>query len=92
MDDARREREAAERAEIYAPKPTGGAWLAGSCGAVVAMVVLFTIGKVYELPLQPNLIFAVPIVLAAFVTVYVGYRRARGKNRQAQADEMEKGR
>ena len=92
MDDARREREAAERAEVYAPKPTGGAWLAGSCGAVVAMVVLFTIGKVYELPLQPNLIFAVPIVLAAFVTVYVGYRRARGKNRQAQAHEMEKGR
>lgn len=92
MDDARREREAAERAEVYAPKPTGGAWLAGFCGAVVAMVVLFTIGKVYELPLQPNLIFAVPIVLAAFVTVYVGYRRARGKNRQAQADEMEKGR
>jgi len=92
MDDARREREAAERAEVYAPKPTGGAWLAGFCGAVVAMVVLFTIGKVYELHLQPNLIFAVPIVLAAFVTVYVGYRRARGKNRQAQADEMEKGR
>ncbi|MNS66452.1 hypothetical protein D3C86_1322950 [compost metagenome] len=55
------------------------------------MVVLFTIGKVYELPLGPNLIFAVPIVLAAFVSVYVGYRRARGKNQRAQADEMEKG-
>jgi hypothetical protein len=92
MDDAKREREAAERAEVYAPKPTGGAWLAGFCGAVVAMVVLFTIGKVYELPLQPNLIFAVPIVLAAFIAVYVGYRRARGRNRKAQADEMDKGR
>lgn len=55
------------------------------------MVVLFTIGKVYELPLGPNLIFAVPIVLAAFASVYVGYRRARGKNQRAQADEMEKG-
>lgn len=87
-----RRQEAAERAEVYAPRPTGGPWLAGLCGAVVAMVALFTVGKVYELPLGPNLIFAVPIVLAAFVTVYVGYRRARGKNRRAQANEMEKGR
>lgn len=92
MDDARRGREAAERAEVYAPKPTGGAWLAGACGAVVAMVALFTIGKVYELPLQPNLIFAVPLVIAAFIAVYVGYRRARDKNRKALADEVEKGR
>lgn len=87
-----RRKEAAERAEVYAPKPTGGAWLAGACGAVVAMVVLFTIGKIYELPLQPNLIFAAPIVLTAFVSVYIGYRRARDKNRKAQADEVEKGR
>lgn len=92
MDRLTKEREAAERAEVYAPKPTGGPWLAGGCGAVVAMVVLYTIAEVYVLPVRANLAIAVPVVLAAFVTVYLGYQRARGRNRKAQADEMERGR
>jgi len=56
------------------------------------MVVLYTIAEVYVLPVRANLAIAVPVVLAAFVTVYLGYQRARGRNRKAQADEMERGR
>jgi hypothetical protein len=89
VEDAKRKREAAERAELYAPKPTGGPWLAGLCGATVAMVALYTIGKVYALPLRQNLTAVALITLASYVAVYVGYRRARERNRKARAAELE---
>lgn len=85
MEDAKRKREAAE--ELYAPLPTGGPWLAGLCGATAAMVTLYTIGKFYALPLRPNSVAVILITLASFLVVYVGYRRARERNRKARAAE-----
>lgn len=85
-----RRQKAAERAEVYAPRPTGGPWLAGFCGAVVAMVVLYTIGQVYELPVRENLIIVAPLVVAAFGLGFDGYRRAKRKHRKAQARELRK--
>jgi hypothetical protein len=89
VEDAKRKREAAERAELYAPTPTGGPWLAGLCGATVAMVALYTIGKVYALPLGENWVPVVMITLASFLVVCVGYRRARERNRKARVAEAD---
>lgn len=49
------------------------------------MVVLYTIGQVYELPVRENLIIVAPLVVAAFGLGFDGYRRAKRKNRKAQA-------
>lgn len=91
MEPENKPNEAAERAERYAPKPTGGAWRAGLNGAVVALIGVYIVGSFYDVPLRISFLAAVPIVAIAYLVVYVGYRRARGRNRTAQADEMRRG-
>lgn len=91
MESENRPSEAAERAERYAPKPTGGAWRAGLNGAVVALIGVYIVGSFYDVPLRFSFLAAVPIVMISYLVVYVGYRRARGRNRTAQADEMRRG-
>jgi membrane protein implicated in regulation of membrane protease activity len=53
------------------------------------MVALYTIGKVYALPLGENWAPVVMITLASFLVVCVGYRRARERNRKARVAEAD---
>jgi hypothetical protein len=92
MEEPTLQREAAERAEAYAPRPTGGAWRAGLSGGVVALVGLFAAGQFYGLRVRDHLLVVLPILAAASVAGFVAYRRARSRNRLAQIDELARGR
>lgn len=91
MTVERRKHEAAQRAEAYEPAPTGGSALAGFCGATVAVVAVYLVGRNYGWRLEDQPVAAVLIVGAGFIAGFVGYRRARERNRMAQIDEMERG-
>lgn len=91
MDKSTLQREAAERAEIYAPLPTGGAWRAALCGGVVALVAVFAVSEFYGWRMADHLPVVLPILVAASVFAFVAYGRARRRNRRAQADELARG-
>ncbi|KQW81974.1 hypothetical protein [Brevundimonas sp. Root1279] len=91
MDQPRLQREAADRAEVYAPRPTGGAWRAALCGGVVALVAVFAVSEFYGWRMVDHLPVVVPILVASTVAAFIGYGRARRRNRRAQVAELARG-
>lgn len=91
MTVERRKHEAAQRAEVYAPRPTGGSALAGFCGATVAVLIAYLVGRNYGWRLEEQSVIAALVVGVGFAVGFVGYRRARERNRVARVDEMERG-
>jgi hypothetical protein len=88
MNQNDRENLAAERAEHYAPKPTGGSFMAGVCGAVIALLGEVALSRFYGWRLFANPWLTALSMGAGFLIVYVGYIRAKRLNRRAQRDEL----
>jgi len=88
MDQKDRENLAAERAQHYAPKPTGGAFMAGVCGAVIALLGEVALSRFYDWDLLSRPWLTALSTTAGFLIVYVGYIRANRLNRRAQRDEL----
>ena len=88
MDPYERNKLAAERAEHYAPRPTGGAIMAGLCGAAMALLADVSASKFYAWPLAGHVPATVLVVIFGFIVVLVGYRRAARRNRHAQLKEL----
>jgi hypothetical protein len=90
MDHESRKSLSEERAERYAPAPTGGSFLAGFCGAVVAMVAMIAAGRFYGFRVQDHLVAASVAALLGFAMAFIGYKRAGMKSRTAQREERAK--
>jgi len=83
---------AEEKAELYAPRPTGGYFVSGLCGATIGLLITHTTSLFYDLPQATA--FAAGIASSALGTLtglYI-YRRSRHRNRKAIAREMARNR
>lgn len=87
MDDDRRQSLAEARAEVYAPAPTGGPWMAGVCVAVVALVGDLVVSGFYGWRVQDHLVLAALVTLAGFITGLIGYRNLLHANLRATRAE-----
>jgi len=79
---------AAERAHRYAPKPTGGAVMAGVCGAVVALLVDVAASGFYGWRVIEHVRLTAVAMAAGFMLVTLGYLRAKRLNRTARHEEL----
>lgn len=87
MDDNERDILADQRANIYAPKPTGGAALSGFCGSTLALLAAVMISKFYGLSLEDYLAETIAFTIVAFGGGAVIHHRLRRVNRKARAAE-----
>lgn len=88
MDQNEREDLASERAEGYAPQPTGGAFMAGVCVACVALVGHIWIAAFYDWRVRDHLFVAALLTIGGFVVGLLAYRRLARRNRAARHDEL----
>jgi len=87
MDENERDILAEERANIYAPKPTGGAALSGFCGSTLALLAAVMVSKFYALPLEDYLAETIAFTAVAFGGGAVIHYRLRRVNRKARVAE-----
>jgi hypothetical protein len=87
MDGKERGRRAVERAEKYAPKPTGGSRMAGLCGAVVAAVGDWTISTFYGWSVREHILIASLTAVLGFLIGFLGYKRLEHLSRKARCAE-----
>ena len=88
MPQERRERLAVERAEQYAPMPTGGAFMAGICGAVVALLANAAVSAFYGWHVRDHILIATFVTIAGFLVGFFGQRRLAGLSRKARRAEL----
>lgn len=88
MPHERRNRLAAERAEKYAPMPTGGAFMAGVCGAVVAVLADTAFSAFYGWRVRDHLLIATFMAIAGFLAGVLVHRRLAGLSRKARRAEL----
>lgn len=84
MPKKRRERLAVERAEKYAPMPTGGSFMADICGAVVAMLVIAAVSAFYGWPVRDHVLIPTSVTIGGFLVGFLGQRRLAGLSREAR--------
>lgn len=89
-DQAARTALATERAEAYAPRPTGGSLMAGVCGAVVALLGDVAVSTFYGWRAREHLLLAAAVSAAGFVVVFLGYKRKAQLSRHARRAELAK--
>lgn len=87
MDDESRQALANDRAEKYAPAPTGGSLLAGVCGAVVALLGDVGVSAFYGWRLRDHLLLSAGVTVIGFLIVFVGYKRLGRLSRAARKSE-----
>lgn len=90
MDRKQRQIIADERAEAYAPKPTGGIFMAGFCGAVLGLLADVVISRFYGWRLVDHPLMTALGMIAGFLIVFIGYARHRRRNRMASLKELKK--
>jgi hypothetical protein len=90
MAQKERERRAAERAEQYAPMPTGGAFMAGLCGAIVALLGNVAVSAFYGWQLLDHVLIAVIVTATGFLVGFLGYKRLARLSREARRAELDK--
>lgn len=88
MEQNERKALAAERAHQYAPKPTGGAVMAGICGAVVVLLTDVSVSRFYSWRLLEHAWLTALGMVVGFAIALAGYLRARRLNRRAHRDEL----
>lgn len=81
---------ARDRAEAYAPQPTGGSVMAGVCVAVVAFLGVASLSGFYGWEVRDNVLLACLITGAGFVVGFVAYKNLKRLNRAAVRDEQAK--
>ena len=87
MDHDDRQTLARDRAEGYAPAPTGGSLMAGLCAAAVALGGDFVVSGFYGWDVRNHPIVAVGVTVVGFLTGWVGYKRlARTHGRATRAE------
>ena len=86
-EEQRRSDLAAERAEAYAPRPTGGAIMAGLVGAGLLLSVDAVVSGFYGWRLRDHLLILLLLVLAGFAAGMLVYLRLRRLNRHARKAE-----
>lgn len=79
---------AAERAQRYAPNPTGGAVMAGVCGAAVVLLVDVSASGFYGWRVIDHVCLTTIAMAAGFLLVAIGYLRAKRLNRTARREEL----
>lgn len=89
MDQDKREALASERAEGYAPRPNGGAFMAGVCVASVAVMGQVAASAFYDWQIRDHLLLAALLMLGGFAVGLLGYQRLARRNRAARRDERE---
>lgn len=97
MKPDQRQELAESRAEKYAPQPTGGAWMAGVCTAVVALGADVLVSRFYAWPWREHVLVTALVTLAGFLAGVVAYRKlawthgraVRAERRQIDEDQDE---
>ncbi|WP_271085978.1 hypothetical protein [Brevundimonas sp. NIBR11] len=84
------ETRARERAEAYAPQPTGGSVMAGVNVAVAALLGVASVSGFYGWDVRENLLLACLIVGTGFLIGLVAYKNLKRLNRTAVGDEQAK--
>lgn len=87
MNDERKQKLAADRAELYAPAPTGGSIMAGFCAGVVALLGVFGVSGFYARQVEDHLFLTAAITALGFLTGLIGYKRLARANRRATRKE-----
>lgn len=83
-EEVRRDALAAHRAEAYAPRPTGGAWMAGVVGAGVLLGGDAVLSGFYGWRLRDHLLLLVGLMVGGFIAGVVVYVRLLRQNRYAR--------
>ncbi len=90
MNQCEREIFAANRAERYAPKPTGGILMAGICGAMAALLGDVAASRFYGRSVRDHLLAAVFVAVTGFlIGIFVNTRSAH-RSRKARRAELAK--
>ncbi len=79
---------ATQRAEAYAPRPTGGSLMAGLCGLVLAVLADISVSGFYGWELREHLALTAILAACGFATGFGSYKLAVRKSRRAQANEL----
>lgn len=87
MEEKRRDDLAATRAQAYAPRPTGGAIMAGLLGAGLMLAADAVVSGFYGWRLRDHLALLAILVGAGFLLGLLVYVRLIGHNRRARAAE-----
>lgn len=87
MDEGQRSELAESRAEGYAPRPTGGAIMAGVSGASLALLAAVTASRFYGWLLRDHLWVGAMTMVSGFAVGWVGYIRLARVNRKARRVE-----
>jgi hypothetical protein len=85
-----RELLAVERAEKYAAKPTGGAFMAGVAVAGAALLGDFAFSAFYGWRVPDHVLIAALVTLLGFLVGVFGYWRQARLSRRARHDELAK--
>ncbi len=81
---------ARDRAELYAPRPSGGSIMAGVCVAVVAFLGVMVVSGFYGWEVRDNVLPACLITAAGFCVGFAGYKGQKRKNLTAVGLEQSK--
>lgn len=90
MDPAPSDTRASDRAEAYAPRPTGGSIMAGVCVAVVTFLGVMVVSGFYGWEVRDNALLACLITATGFVTGFVAYKNLKRVNLTAVRHEQAK--
>ena len=85
-----RDRLAVERAEKYAPKPTGGAFMAGVAVAGAALLGDFAFSAFYGWRVPDHMLIAALVTALGFLVGVIGYWRLARLSRRARHAELAK--
>ena len=87
MEEKRRNDLAASRAEEYAPRPTGGLFMAGVAGAGLLLAADAVISGFYGWRLRDNLESLAALMAAGFAGGLAVFLRLEKKNQRARRNE-----
>jgi hypothetical protein len=88
MPQQSRERRAVERAEKYAPMPTGGLFMAGISGAAIALMADFAFSAFYGWRVRDHVWIAAFVALGGFLVGFLVHRQLAGLSRKARRAEL----
>lgn len=80
--------QASDRAEVYAPKPTGGSLMAGFSVGLIALGAIYGVLRFYNHRLAEFPVVVSAIVLASTLIGFASYKRAARKHRRAVEREL----
>ncbi|MNE50414.1 hypothetical protein D3C87_341020 [compost metagenome] len=83
MTDARKQKLAGERAELYAPAPTGGSTMAGLCAGTVSLLGVFVVSGFYGHDVKDHLVLTAVATAVGFLAGVIGYKKVARANHRA---------